>query len=117
MSETRQELFERWAEDYRAHARKHASAAAEYERLSQMTKVVKARIMQSLMEGGLTSIAAQEREAYAAPEYETHLRRLAKSREHMEWLWGELEIKRRGFDFWRTTESTKREEMRFHTVA
>jgi hypothetical protein len=105
---THEEAWEKiWAE-YDELVCRSARAAADYERLSDMTRVIKARLMDESPE---SSIAGQERDAYASPEYEKHLLRVADARLEMEATRGELALHRDRLEVWRTKRADRRAEI------
>jgi hypothetical protein len=84
-----------------------ASAKARADRvlLDEMTKVIKARLMRQSKE---TSLAAQERDALASDEYETHLRGLAVAVELDEKYRAQRAAADARLECWRTLSSNAR---------
>lgn len=79
--------------------------------LEQYRKVMKARQMKQAQAAGISSITAQEREAYASPEYEEVIDALEfASRKETELYW-----KMKLFDIesqvWRTEQANKRNDL------
>lgn len=96
----------------RDHAPDYAEAKAERIYLEQWRKTKKALLMQEAEKEGAKSIALQERDAYAHPEYIQvleGLREAVKREEELRWLIASAEAK---IEAWRTTESTRRAEAR-----
>ena len=78
------------AVDYlRDNAGNYAVAEAQLVYLTELRKTVKAQLMKDFELQGHKTTAAQEREAYAAPEYRQHLLALqaaVEQRERSRWL-------------------------------
>jgi hypothetical protein len=76
--------------DYiRDNAKSYAQAKANRIYLEEYRKTLKASLMQKAQSQGVTASAAQERDAYAAPEYEAHLKALSaavEEEESLRWL-------------------------------
>ena len=78
------------AVDYlRDHANDYAVAEGNLVLIQEMRKTIKARLMKDAEIAGHRTTAAQEREAYAAPEYMEHLKALqaaTEERERTRWM-------------------------------
>ena len=77
----------------RDNARKTAQAKANSEYMQEFRKVLKARIMREHAE---MPLGAQEREAYADPRYDLHLKSLQtaiEESEYQEWMMAAAESK------------------------
>ena len=91
-----------------ANAPKYAKAKAERIYLEEFRKTKKALLMKVAMEMGYESAAAQEREAYAHPEYQELLKGLAlaiEEEETLKWLLTAATIKG---EIWRTESANER---------
>ncbi len=84
MTTERVERLERWLDRLRSLNEQHAMAAATYEKLEHLRKVVLAAQMQEAEARGVGSVAAQERDARASPQYAEHLGKLFEARLEME---------------------------------
>ena len=102
------EITESFWTSYRIQVAEAAKAAAEYERLEAMTRVIKSRLMQESLE---KSSAGQERDAYSSGEYVTHLGRVHDARLAMETARGELSVLRDQLEVWRTKRADRRAEI------
>lgn len=83
----------------------YAQAKAERIMLENFQKTLKAKLMKS---AGDVAIGAQEREAYAHPDYETHLKGLQAAVEREEALRWKLETARTAIEVWRSQEASNR---------
>jgi hypothetical protein len=84
---------ERAVDFLRDNARRTAQAKANSEYMSEFRKVLKARIMR---EHESLPLGAQEREAYADPRYEQHLRAMQtaiEESEYQDWMMDAAETK------------------------
>jgi hypothetical protein len=108
---TYEERIEKRWQVYRDMVEAAAQAISEYDRLDAMTKPIKARLMQDAAETGITSVAGQEREAYAAKQYTDHIAKVAESRFKMEMARGELQLMRDKIDWARTRRADRRAEL------
>lgn len=79
-------------------------------RLEKMLHVKKARLMKAAMQAGVSSTSAQEREAYAHPEYEEMVEGLAVAVEESTERWLIIEERKRQFEEWRTKQANQRAE-------
>lgn len=91
----------------RLNASKAAKARAERIYMEEFRKTVKSNMMQRHIEKPL---AAQEREAYASPEYKTHLDAMREAIEADEYnRWG-MVAATATLDAWRTEQANRRGE-------
>lgn len=91
-----------------ANAPKYAKAKAERIYLEEFRKTKKALLMKVAMEMGYESAAAQEREAYAHPEYQELLKGLAVAIEEEETLKWMLTAAQMKSEIWRTESANER---------
>ena len=89
-------------------APKYAKAKAERIYLEEFRKTKKALLMKVAMEMGYESAAAQEREAYAHPEYDELLKGLAVAVEQEELLRWKLTAATIKGELWRTESANER---------
>lgn len=92
-------------------APEYAKAKAERVYLEEFRKTKKALLMKAAM-SKYEAVSAQEREAYAHPEYQELLKGLAAAIEVEEDLKWKLEAARMRTDVWRTEQATARAEGR-----
>jgi hypothetical protein len=86
-------------------APKYAQARAEAAYLDRYSKVLKATLMRA---SGEQAIGTQEREAYAAPEYLTHIEGLREAeRQAEEYRW-KLTAAQEAIGIWRSMEASNR---------
>lgn len=88
-------------------AKAHAKAKAERNYLEEYRKSLKAILMKQCME---SAIGAQEREAYAHPEYQALLEGIRAAMELEEKLRWDLIAAQAVVDIWRTEQSNLRAE-------
>jgi hypothetical protein len=94
------------------HGKKFAKAKAERTYLEEYRKSLKAILMQQAQVNGHQTAAAQEREAYADPEYAALLQGLKAAVEAEEEIrWGLVAAQAR-IDVWRSREASSRQEVR-----
>lgn len=86
----------------------YAKAKAERLYLEEWRKTKKALLMKKALEAGHTAAAAQEREAYADPEYQTLLVGLRVAAEEEETYRWRLTQATTAIEVWRSKESTNR---------
>jgi hypothetical protein len=104
------ESLEKRLEELRAQARLYADAEAERTYLENF-KHTKLALLMKQVEGRYSTVAAQEREARAHPEYQELLEGLKEATriaEYNKWL---LQIAMRGSSLYQTQEATKRAEI------
>jgi hypothetical protein len=87
-----------------------AKAKADRVYLEEFRKSKKALLMKDALKQGIEAANAQEREAYADPEYIELLRGLAEAIEKEETLRWQLEAARMKTDIWRTEQANARLE-------
>jgi len=90
------------------HAPKYAKAKSERIYLEEFRKTKKALLMKDALQMGYESAAAQEREAYAHPEYQELLRGLAVAIEQEESLRWMLTAAQMRSEVWRTESANER---------
>ena len=86
-------------------APKLAQAKANRVYMEEYRKTLKAQLMKSC---GLEAIGAQEREAYASPEYVAHLEALKEAVQAEEQLRWRMVTDQASVDVWRSQESSNR---------
>lgn len=86
----------------------YAQAKSERIYLEEFRKSKKALLMKDAMETGFESAAAQEREAYANPEYVALLKGLAVAIEKEEAIKWKLMAAQMKTDIWRTEQANER---------
>jgi hypothetical protein len=89
-------------------APKYAKAKSERIYLEEFRKTKKALLMKDAMQMGYESAVAQEREAYAHPEYQELLRGLAVAIEQEESLKWKLTAATMKAEIWRTESANER---------
>ena len=108
---TWEEASERRILELRELASSYAKAKSQAEHIREFRKTKKAQLMVRAEQSGVRAVAAQERDAYAHPEYVALLEGLREAVEAEERLRWDLELHRWQFEAWRTRQSTKRAEM------
>lgn len=94
------------------HAPAYAKAKADRVLLEEFRKSKKALLMKEALKMGIEAANAQEREAYADPEYVELLHGLAAAVEKEEALKWQLEAARMKTDIWRTEQANARLEVK-----
>jgi len=89
-------------------APKFAMAKSQRVFLEEFRKTKKALLMKDAMTKGFDSAVAQEREAYAHPEYEELLKGLAVAIEQEETLKWKLTAAQMKSDIWRSEQASER---------
>lgn len=89
-------------------APKYAEAKAQRIFLEEFRKTKKALLMKDAMARGIDSAVAQEREAYAHPEYEELLHGLAEAIRQEEHLLWKLRAAQMKSDIWRSEQASER---------
>jgi hypothetical protein len=89
-------------------AAKYAKAKAQRVQLEEYRKSKKALLMKEALLCGIEAANAQEREAYAHPDYIALLQGLAAAIEQEELLRWQLEAARMKTDIWRTEQANNR---------
>jgi hypothetical protein len=90
--------------------RDQAKAKHDRVRLEHYRKVKKAQLMKRAEQDGHHTVGAQEREAYAHPEYEKLIEGLAAATEQETESWWLLQMEQWKFDAWRTRMASERAE-------
>ena len=86
----------------------YAKAKSQRVYLEEFRKTKKALLMKDALANGIEAANAQEREAYAHPEYQELLKGLAEAIETEETLKWNLEAARMRTDIWRTEQANNR---------
>jgi hypothetical protein len=102
------------AQTIREKAPRYGEAKAQRVYLEEFRKSKKALLMKDALVLGYEAANAQEREAYADPEYQTLLKGLAAAIEKEETFRWELEAARLDIEIWRTRQATERLQVRSH---
>lgn len=102
--------IERRLHELRETAARYAEARGNQVYLDHFRKSKLAMLMRAAELDGQKTVAAQEREAYADPEYVELLRGIKVATEEAERLRWELEIARMGAELWRTEQANERAE-------
>jgi hypothetical protein len=102
------------AQDIRDKASAYGEAKAQRVYLEEFRKSKKALLMKDALSMGFEAANAQEREAYADPEYHQLLKGLAAAIHQEETLKWEIEAARLDIEIWRTREATSRAQDRAH---
>ena len=89
-------------------APKFAQAKAQRMYLEEFRKTKKALLMKEALAKGIDSAVAQEREAYAHPEYQELLRGLQVAIEQEETLLWKLRAAQMKSDIWRSEQASER---------
>lgn len=89
-------------------APKFAQAKAQRMYIEEFRKTKKALLMKEAMVKGIDSAVAQEREAYAHPEYQELLRGLQVAIEQEETLLWKLRAAQMKSDIWRSEQASER---------
>ena len=90
------------------HGKKYAEAKAHLAYVEEFRKSKKAMLMKDSLKLGVEAANAQEREAYADPEYVQLIKGLALAIEKEETLKWEIEAARLDIEIWRSREATNR---------
>jgi len=90
------------------HSADYALAKSQRVYLEEYRKTKKALLMKEALSQGIEAANAQEREAYAHPEYQDLLKGLAVAIETEERLKWNLEAARMRTDIWRTEQANNR---------
>lgn len=93
----------------RRQAPEYAQAKANRVYLEEYSKTLKARLMKAC---GETAVSAQEREAYAHPDYLTHLEGIRAAVEAEETLRWKMVAAQQGIEIFRSLEASARAEGR-----
>lgn len=104
------QAIERRMQELRDTAKKYAAAKADEVYLDEFKKSKLAILMKDAEAAGVSSCAAQEREARASDAYLELLLGLKKATEESERLYWELQIARTGAGLWQTQQANQRAE-------
>jgi hypothetical protein len=105
---------EKAVEYIRDRAKEYAQAKADRTHLEEFRKSRKALLMKAAELEGATTSAAQERDAYAAPDYLQLLDGLRAAVEREETIRWEMEAARLTIEIWRTQSANNRLEAKAH---
>jgi len=92
----------------RDNAKAYAQAKANRVYIEEYRKTLKAKLMQKAQQEGATASATQERDAYANPEYEAHLKALEAAVESEETLRWRLIAAQAKLEVWRSIGANQR---------
>jgi hypothetical protein len=98
----------------RENAGSYGNAKGRRVYLDEFRKSKKALLMKDALRKGIEAANAQEREAYANPEYRELLEGLAAAIEDEETLKWKIEAARLDIEIWRTRQATERMVIRSH---
>lgn len=104
--------IEKRLQELRDIASKYAKAEAQRSHLDEFKKSKLAILMSEAERNGITTVAAQEREARAHSDYLALLDGLKTATEEAERLYWELQIARMGAGLWQTEQANMRSERR-----
>jgi hypothetical protein len=116
MTNEKTERLERFLDRFRRAGVVFAEAYARHELVEANGKAVVAALMKESEANGVTSVAAQERDARASPEYQEHLAAVYKTRMELEIARTELEALRMLFSGRQTINANERAEMRAYST-
>lgn len=102
------------AELIRTQAKSYGEAKAQRVYLEEFRKSKKALLMKDALALGYEAANAQEREAYADPEYQQLIKGLATAIELEETLRWQIEAARLDIDIWRTRQASERLQIKSH---
>lgn len=91
-----------------ANAKKYAQAKANRTYLEEYRKTMKAELCKTALSHGFEAVNAQEREAYADPNYKAHLlaiKAAIEEEERLRWL---IVAAQARIDVWRSLEASNR---------
>ena len=91
-----------------ANSKKYAQAKANRTYLEEYRKTMKAELCKGALAAGFEAVNAQEREAYANPDYKQHLlaiKAAVEEEERMRWLMVAAQAR---IDVWRSMEASNR---------
>ena len=102
------------AQEIRNKAPLFGEAQAQRVYLEEFKKTQKALLMKDALAMGVEAANAQEREAYADPQYNDLLKGLAAALEKEITLKWEIEAARLDIEIWRTRQASERLQIRSH---
>jgi len=111
-----EDILESKQEDIRDQIRTYSGAKADRVYLDEFRKVKKALLMKRAQANGVDAVAAQEREAYADPEYQTLLQGLKEATENEAAAYWHLKLYEWDFERWRSKEATRRQEIQRYGI-
>lgn len=91
-----------------ANSKKYAQAKANRIYVEEYRKTMKAELCKTALTHGFEAVNAQEREAYADPNYKAHLLALkaaVEEEEHLRWMMVAAQAR---IDVWRSMEASNR---------
>lgn len=91
-----------------ANSKRYAQAKANRTYLEEYRKTMKAELCKGALAAGFEAVNAQEREAYADPEYKQHLLAIKAAIEEEERLRWMLVAAQARIDVWRSIEASNR---------
>ena len=91
-----------------ANSKRYAQAKANRTYLEEYRKTMKAELCKEALAAGFEAVNAQEREAYADPEYKQHLLAIKAAIEEEERLRWMLVAAQARIDVWRSMEASNR---------
>lgn len=107
-----EERRERKLHEIRVAVQEFADARAERVRMETFLPARKAQLMKEALQAGVASVAAQEREALAHPDYQVLVDALAEATRIETRNYWRLRMYEMEFEKWRTMQANRREEMR-----
>jgi hypothetical protein len=110
MSDTHEDNLERKQNLLLSLVNDYAKAKRDRVYLEQYRKVKKATLMQVAEVAGCNAIGAQERDAYAHPEYLKVIQGLAAATEAEAQSWWKLQMEQWKFEAWRSRMASARAE-------
>lgn len=91
-----------------AHSKKYAQAKANRIYVEEYRKTMKAELCKTALAHGFEAVNAQEREAYADPNYKAHLMAIKSAVEEEERLRWMMIAAQARIDVWRSMEASNR---------
>lgn len=91
-----------------ANSKKYAQAKANRIYVEEYRKTMKAELCKQALAAGIEAVNAQEREAYSAPAYKSHLeaiRQAVEEEERLRWMMVAAQAR---IDVWRSMEASNR---------
>jgi hypothetical protein len=91
-----------------ANSKKYAQAKANRIYVEEYRKTMKAELCKQALASGIEAVNAQEREAYSAPAYKSHLeaiRQAVEEEERLRWMMVAAQAR---IDVWRSMEASNR---------
>jgi hypothetical protein len=91
-----------------ANSKKYAQAKANRIYVEEYRKTMKAELCKQALVAGIEAVNAQEREAYSAPAYKSHLEAIRSAVEEEERLRWMMVAAQARIDVWRSMEASNR---------